>query len=103
SKSAIMADVFLESGLEYQYESNDDYIIKLQVEDVLSIDKLIPSVEDYQGPSPIEGVGGGENLKKVLKILEDKHHPDFDNTYYRARQKNYSERYPVSTVNKQLR
>ena len=37
-----MADVFLESGLEYQYESNDDYIIKLQVEDVLSIDKPIP-------------------------------------------------------------
>ena len=102
SKSAIMADVFLESGLEYQYESNDDYIIKLQVEDVLSIDKPIPSVEDYQGPSPIEGVGGVENLKKVLKILEDKHHPDFDNTYYRARQKNYRERYPVSAVNKQL-
>src|SRR5699024_5294828 len=102
SNSAIMADVFLESGLEYQYESNDDYIIKLQVEDVLSIVKLIPSVEVYQGPSSIEGVGGVENLKKDLKILKDKHNPDFYNTYYRARQKNYRERYPVSAVNKQL-
>lgn len=102
AKSEIMADTFLKSGLVYHYDSNDDYEIIIEIEDVLSIDRPIPSVESYNGISPIEGVGGVDNLAKIFKILEDKNHPDYGSTYSRAKRKNYKERYPVSAVNKQL-
>ena len=95
--------VYLLSGpLQYLASSDDNYVVDIEVEDYMNIEKALPKVLSYGGTVPIEGIGGIEELHETLKILQDKNHPDYVNTYQKVRNKNYRERYPVSAVNKQL-
>lgn len=103
SKNVRMADVYLLGGpVQYLASSDDNYVVDIVVEDYMNIEKALPKVLSYGGPIPIEGIGGIDQLQEILKILQDKNHPDYVSTYMNVRNKNFRERYPVSAVNKQL-
>lgn len=102
-KNVRMADVYLLGGpVQYLASSDDNYVVDIVVEDYMNIEKALPKVLSYGGPIPIEGIGGIDQLQEILKILQDKNHPDYVSTYMNVRNKNFRERYPVSAVNKQL-
>lgn len=102
-KNVRMADVYLQGGpVQYLASSDDYYVVDIEVEDYINIEKALPKVLSYGGPVPIEGIGGIDQLQDILTILQDKNHPDYVSTYAKVRNKNFRERYPVSAVNKQL-
>src|SRR5690625_1060380 len=102
--SFTQADALLERAGEvyYLYESVDGYVVKISIMDRINIDYRIPAIRDYGGPVPIENVGGPHGLKRTLEILGDRQHPDYAETFEKARMMNYRERYPMTAINNRL-
>lgn len=89
-------------AIYYRYESVDGYIVKISVTDRINIDNRVPAIQGYGGPIPVENVGGPEGLEQTLAILNDRQHPDYVETFEKARMMNYRERYPMTAINNRL-
>ncbi|WP_342387924.1 plasmid pRiA4b ORF-3 family protein [Salinicoccus bachuensis] len=86
--------------LEYVY--GDSYRVAAALRETANIHRAIPAIRNYEGPAPIENIGGAARLPDVLEILADPKHPDYVPTYEKVRATNYRERYPITAINHQL-
>ncbi|WP_271398836.1 IS1096 element passenger TnpR family protein [Salinicoccus roseus] len=86
--------------LEYVY--GDSYRVAVDLQDTANIHRAIPMIRNYEGPAPIENIGGAARLPGILEILENPKHPDYAATYEKVRATNYRERYPITAINHQI-
>lgn len=97
-------DAVLDSSMQlvYEYNPGAGYSVNIVLKKLINLDRKIPKIIEYSGPTPIDNIGGIERLTKTLDILNDSTHEDYIPTYQKVRNLNYRKRYPMRAINKRM-